>query len=93
MADMTIALYNPASKKRADCLRRACETVMKYRSPETVCGVARMIGREGEQTLLMTLSELAGYEADMFTTVFIGCSSSKAIEGKMVAPRGYRYEG
>ena len=91
-ADLCIVLYNPRSKKRADYLKRACEIVMRYRAPETVCGVARNIGREGEEREIMPLSALAEYEADMFTTVFIGNSATKVIGGKMVTPRGYRYE-
>ena len=91
-ADLCIVLYNPRSKKRADHLKHVCEIVMRYRSPETVCGVARNIGREGEERALMPLSALAEYEADMFTTVFIGNSSTKVIGGRMVTPRGYRYE-
>ncbi len=91
-ADLCIVLYNPRSKKRADYLKRACEIVMQYRSPETVCGVARNIGREGEEKEIMPLSALAEYEADMFTTVFIGNSATKAVGGRMVTPRGYRYE-
>lgn len=91
-ADLCIVLYNPRSKKRADYLKHACEIVMRYREPETVCGVARNIGREGEEREIMPLSALAEYEADMFTTVFIGNSSTKAVGGRMVTPRGYRYE-
>ena len=91
-ADLCIVLYNPRSKKRTGYLKRACEIVMRYRSPETVCGVARNIGREGEESEIMPLAALADYEADMFTTVFIGNSSTKGIGGKMVTPRGYRYE-
>ncbi len=91
-ADLCIVLYNPRSKKRADYLKRACEIVMQYRSPETVCGVARNIGREGEESEIMPLAALAEYEADMFTTVFIGNKSTKVIGGRMVTPRGYRYE-
>ncbi len=37
----------------------------------------------------MTLGELRDAEADMFTTVFIGNSETKAIGGRMVTPRGY----
>ena len=89
-ADLCIVLYNPASRKRADYLKKACETVMKYRAANTVCGVARSIGREGEKAELMTLAELAEYPADMFTTVFIGNSLTKKIGEKMVTPRGYK---
>ena len=36
------------------------------------------------------LQELAQTPVDMFTTVFIGSSSTKEIAGRMVTPRGYR---
>ena len=90
MSDMVICLYNPSSKKRKDYLNRACQIVMNHASPATVCGIVRNIGREGEHYGLMTLAQLAEYEADMFTTVFIGNSETKVINGKMVTPRGYR---
>ncbi|MGX8705802.1 MAG: precorrin-3B C(17)-methyltransferase [bacterium] len=88
--DFGIALYNPRSVKRADYLQRACDIVLRHQSPETVCGVVRNIGREGEETRVMTLRELRDYEADMFTTAFIGNSATKVIDGRMVTPRGYR---
>jgi len=99
-ADLSVCIYNPSSRKRADYLRRACEILMEEKSPETVCGVVRNIGRDGEERQIMTLRELALYEADMFTTVFVGNSQTmrlKAVsEAKMsgtdwmVTPRGYR---
>ena len=88
-ADFVIALYNPSSKQRPDHLKKACDIVLKSRSPETVCGYAKNIGRVGEEYGILTLSELADFEADMFTTVFIGNSRTKIINGKMVTPRGY----
>lgn len=90
-ADLVTVLYNPASKKRADYLRRACAIFLKYRPAETVCGVARNIGREGEEAEVLTLGELENFAADMFTTVFIGNAATKIIGGKMVTPRGYRH--
>ena len=89
-ADFCIALYNPASHRRAGHLRRACESLMRHASPDTICGVVRNIGREGEAMELMNLRELSGYSADMFTTVFIGNSQTRIIDGRMVTPRGYR---
>ena len=88
-ADMCVALYNPASRRRADHLRRACEILLRRAAPDTVCGVARNIGRAGEETAVMTLKALADYPADMFTTVFVGNSQTKVIGGRMVTPRGY----
>ncbi len=89
-ADFVICLYNPASHKRKDHLRRACDAILAYASPETVCGLARSIGREGESFTILTLRELRETEADMFTTVFIGNSQTKVIGNRMVTPRGYR---
>lgn len=89
-ADLCMAIYNPASHRRADYLRRACEIVLRHASPETVCGVVRNISREGESMQVMTLKELAEYPADMFTTVFIGNCQTKIVGGRMVTPRGYR---
>ena len=40
---------------------------------------------------VMTLKELRDTKVDMFTTVFIGNSQTKEIDGKMVTPRGYRH--
>ena len=88
--DFTIALYNPSSKKRADYLEKACEIMLQYKSPETVCGYVKNIGREGQESGVLTLAELKGKQVDMFTTVFIGNSETKNIGGKMVTPRGYK---
>ncbi len=88
-ADFVICLYNPSSHKRKDYLKRACEIVLRHASPETVCGVARNIGREGEGIDVMPLAQLRDTEVDMFSTVFIGNSQTKNIGGKMVTPRGY----
>ena len=88
--DMVIVLYNPSSKSRADYLQKACDIVLKYRSGETVCGYVRNIGRDGQESRVLTLSELRETDVDMFTTVYIGNSDAKIIAGKMVTPRGYR---
>ena len=92
--DFSICLYNPSSRKRADYLKRACEIFLRYKSADTVCGIVKNIGRDGETKKVMTLAELKDYEADMFTTVFIGNSRTKksALGGQdwMVTPRGYR---
>lgn len=89
-ADFVICLYNPSSKKRKDYLQKACDLVLEYQSEDTQCGIVGNIAREGQHMELMTLKELRTTEVDMFTTVFIGNSQTKEINGKMVTPRGYR---
>lgn len=88
--DFVICLYNPSSKKRHDYLQKACDLMLKYKSEETVCGIVGNIGRDGETEKVMTLKELRDTQVDMFTTVFIGNSQTKNINGKMVTPRGYK---
>ena len=88
--DFVICLYNPSSKKRHDYLQKACDLMLKYKSEETVCGIVGNIGRDGESEKVMTLKELRDTQVDMFTTVFIGNSQTKNINGKMVTPRGYK---
>ncbi|HJC16184.1 MAG TPA: precorrin-3B C(17)-methyltransferase [Candidatus Fusicatenibacter intestinigallinarum] len=91
-ADFVICLYNPGSKKRADYLEKACEIMMESKSGDTVCGLVSQIGREGESMRVLPLKELKKTPVDMFTTVFIGNSQTVEVDGKMVTPRGYRYE-
>ena len=83
-ADFSVCLYNPSSKKRRDYLKKACELMLKYKSPDTVCGIVKNIGREGEEKSLLTLQELKDAEADMFTTVFVGNSQTKNLSEAMV---------
>ena len=90
LAHLCIAIYNPSSTRRADYLRRACDVILRHAAPETVCGVARNTGREGGAVRVMTLAELASYQTDMFTTVFVGNRQTRVIDGRMVTPRGYR---
>lgn len=90
MADFVICLYNPSSKKRKDYLRKACELMLEYKAPVTVCGTVRNIGREGQEYRIMTLEELRETKTDMFTTVFIGNEETVELNGKMVTPRGYK---
>ncbi len=87
--DFSICLYNPSSKKRADYLRRACDILLREKAPGTVCGWVRNIGREGQERRVLTLAELREETVDMFTTVFIGSSATREINGWMVTPRGY----
>lgn len=93
-ADFVLCLYNPASKSRPDYLRRACDILLAAgKSPDTVCGTVRNIGRAGEEAGLLTLGQLRDTQVDMFTTVFVGNSQTKVLGGKMVTPRGYLQRG
>lgn len=91
MGDFCVAIYNPSSKGRPDYLQRAVRILLQNgKSEETVCGVVRNIGRERQQSEIITLRELENKQVDMFTTVYIGNKTTKNIEDKMITPRGYR---
>ena len=89
--DFCVALYNPSSKGRADYLAKAVRILRANgKADETLCGVVRSIGREGQSSCLLTLAELEQTVVDMFTTVFVGNAATQNLRGKMVTPRGYR---
>ena len=88
-ADFVICLYNPSSKRRQGYLGMACTIILESQSPETVCGIVRNIGRNGQSMEILSLKELAGREVDMFTTVYIGNAQTQKIGDSMVTPRGY----
>ena len=88
--DFAIAIYNPSSKKRHDYLQKACDILLETAEPERACGYVRSIGRDGEEYHTCTLRELRDAEVDMFTTVFVGNSQSRIIDGRLVTPRGYK---
>lgn len=89
MGDFVICIYNPSSKKRADYLKKACDIILRYQSPNIICGFVKNIGREGEEKEIVSLQQLREKKVDMFTTVYIGNSQTKQINGRMVTPRGY----
>ena len=89
--DFALALYNPSSKGRPDYLQKAVRILLANgKTPETVCGIVRNIGREGQEKRVLTLAELEKTQVDMFTTVFIGNAATRELAGRMVTPRGYK---
>ena len=90
VADLSVVLYNPASRGRPDYLQRACDILLRTLPADRPCGVARNIGREGESWTVMSLDRLRDFAADMFCTAFVGNSQTRIIGGKLVTPRGYR---
>ena len=88
--DFVMAIYNPSSHKRADYLERACRILMEHGvEPERACGYVENIGRDDTKAVTLPMEELVHTPVNMFTTVFIGNSQTKIIDGKLVTPRGY----
>ena len=90
MGDFCIALYNPSSKGRPDYLEKAVRILLEHgKPPQTVCGLVRNIGREGQTHRVLTLAQLEHTPVDMFTTVFIGNAETKTAQ----RPDGYTEGG
>lgn len=88
--DFAIAIYNPSSHQRPDYLRRACDILLSAGAEETrACGLVENIGREGTRSQVCSLDKLKECEVNMFTTVFVGSSQTRILDGKLVTPRGY----
>ncbi|MFT3983842.1 MAG: precorrin-3B C(17)-methyltransferase [Lachnospiraceae bacterium] len=90
--DFCIALYNPSSRKRADYLKRACTILLERAGRERACGYVENIGRSNTKAVTCTLGELREKQVNMFTTVFVGNSKTKIINGKLITNRGYQIE-
>ena len=88
--DFVICIYNPASNHRPLNFKKACEILLKYKSPETICGYVKNIGRDGQEFEIMTLKKIKDCEKiDMLCTVIIGNSQSYILNGKFITSRGY----
>jgi precorrin-3B C17-methyltransferase len=57
--------------------------------PDTPVGVVKQAGRIGENFTVTTLKELLNADINMVTTVIVGNSATKVVNGKMVTARGY----
>ncbi|MCR4837432.1 MAG: precorrin-3B C(17)-methyltransferase [Eubacterium sp.] len=88
-SDFVIVLYNPESRGRAGYLKKACDILLEKLPPDRAAGYVRQIGREGETAWVGHLSELREQAVDMFTTVYIGNSTTYISGARMVTERGY----
>ncbi len=86
--DFVIALYNPASSQRTWQLPRAQKILLTCRRPDTPVGLVDKAYRPGTRSWRTTLGELTVDGVGMETTVIIGNSSTRIINGRMVTPRG-----
>lgn len=88
--DFVVVLYNPASRKRTEQIRRAQALMLAYKKPATPVGIVRNAAREDEVNVITDLEHMVDYPIDMFTTVIIGNSQTRKVSRFMVTPRGYR---
>jgi cobalt-precorrin 5A hydrolase / cobalt-factor III methyltransferase / precorrin-3B C17-methyltransferase len=87
-----VVFYNPRSKDRHWQLAKALEILATRRPPGTPAGIVRNAHRAGQEVVLTTLSELDTEAVDMRCVVIVGSPATRVVAGRMVTPRGYRWE-
>ncbi|MGW5335793.1 precorrin-3B C(17)-methyltransferase [Streptomyces bauhiniae] len=91
-ADIVVTFYNPRSRGRDWQLPKALAVLAEHREPGTPVGVVRNASRPDESARLTTLAALDPASVDMMTVVTVGNTATRNIAGRMVTPRGYRWQ-
>ncbi|MBL3667323.1 precorrin-3B C(17)-methyltransferase [Streptomyces sp. M2CJ-2] len=91
-ADIVVTFYNPRSRGRDWQLPKALAILAEHREPTTPVGVVRNASRADESSRLSTLAALDPATVDMMTVVTVGNTATREIAGRMVTPRGYRWQ-
>lgn len=79
-AGFVIALYNPASRARAEQVHEAFTILRRHRAPSALVAFARAVGRANEALNVTTLGEADPSCADMQTLILVGNTSTRRIE-------------
>jgi cobalt-precorrin 5A hydrolase/precorrin-3B C17-methyltransferase len=90
--DFVAVFYNPRSERRDWQLGAALAILAGHRPPTTPAGVVRDADRDGEQVTITTLAGLDPAQVDMHCLVIVGSTSTTVVAGRMVTPRGYRWQ-
>ncbi|MGA5703615.1 precorrin-3B C(17)-methyltransferase [Peterkaempfera bronchialis] len=91
-ADLVVTFYNPRSRGRDWQLPKALDILATHRTPGTPVGVAHGVSRADEWHTVTTLAELDPTTVDMTTVVTVGNTATRLVAGRMVTPRGYRWQ-
>ncbi|MFF9218507.1 precorrin-3B C(17)-methyltransferase [Streptomyces viridosporus] len=91
-ADLVVTFYNPRSRGRDWQLPKALAILAEHRAPTTPVGVVRNASRPDESSRLTTLAALDPATVDMMTVVTVGNTATREVAGRMVTPRGYRWQ-
>jgi cobalt-precorrin 5A hydrolase/precorrin-3B C17-methyltransferase len=91
-ADLVVTFYNPRSRGRDWQLPKALSILAGHRAPDTPVGVVHAASRPDERAEVSTLAALDVTTVDMVTVVTVGNTASRTVAGRMVTPRGYRWQ-
>jgi precorrin-2 C20-methyltransferase/precorrin-3B C17-methyltransferase len=93
-ADLVLALYNPASRKRRQQLERAREVLLRHRAADCPVVVARDVGGPAEDVAISTLAGFDSERVDMRTLLVVGSSTTRVLRtpagrAQVYTPRSY----
>lgn len=91
-ADLVVTFYNPRSRGRDWQLPKALAILAGHRAPTTPVGVVRNASRPDETSRITTLAGIDPATVDMMTVVTVGNTATRTVAGRMVTPRGYRWQ-
>ncbi|MFG3356708.1 precorrin-3B C(17)-methyltransferase [Streptomyces griseofuscus] len=90
--DLVVTFYNPRSRGRDWQLPKALGILAEHRAPTTPVGVVRNASRPDGSSRVSTLAGLDPASVDMMTVVTVGNTATRTVAGRMVTPRGYRWQ-
>ena len=91
-SDLVVTFYNPRSRGRTWQLPKALALLAEHRAPSTPVGVVRSASRPDEHVTVTTLADLDPAAVDMVTVVTVGNTATRTVAGRVVTPRGYRWQ-
>jgi precorrin-2 C20-methyltransferase/precorrin-3B C17-methyltransferase len=86
-ADLSLAIYNPASRTRTHQVKQAKEILLEYRAATTPIVVGRAIGRADESMTVTPLADLDPDSVDMSCLLIIGSSQTRIARSGVWTPR------
>jgi cobalt-precorrin 5A hydrolase/precorrin-3B C17-methyltransferase len=91
--DFVTVLFNPASARRREVLRRALDILRLGRPPEIPVVLARNLGRPGEIVEIHDLENFDPSKVDMLSVIIVGSSRSRTVPRAPGAPLVYTPRG
>lgn len=91
-SDLIVTFYNPRSRGRDWQLPKALSLLAEHRLPSTPVGVVHAASRPDERSEVTTIAALDVTTVDMVTVVTVGNTATRNVAGRMVTPRGYRWQ-
>ncbi len=89
-ADLTLAIYNPSSRRRAPLFRRARQVLLEHRPAATHVALVRNALRPDQEVHLCDLGSLPEQRVDMWTLVLVAGSATQRLGDWLVTARSER---